>query len=128
MIQAEANPGRWAGTGSAGQWQPQEWLESAYRAVADPTLHVRYTVNPFLVGNLLDLPFDGQSAITARSSSRLGAYIGLPARPHFLALAPWTGHGTRAELLQHAADLAPGSGAPDENDYLETAVYADLRS
>ncbi|MCU1602655.1 MAG: Glycerophosphoryl diester phosphodiesterase [Frankiales bacterium] len=126
MIQAEANPGRWAGTGSAGQWQPQEWLGSAYRAVADPTLHVRYAVNPFLVGNLLDLPFDGQSAITARSSRASGAYIGLPARPHFLALAPWTGRGSRAQLEQHAADLAPGSGSPSENHYLETAVYADL--
>jgi len=128
MVQAEANPGRWAGEGGAGQWQPQEWMGSAYRSVADPTLHVRYAVNPFMVGNLLDLPFDGQSAITARTSPRRGAYIGMPSRPHFLALAPWVGSGSRAQLEAESARLAPGSGDPHENDYLETAVYADLRS
>jgi hypothetical protein len=31
-------------------------------------------------------------------------------------------------LEQQSARLAPGSGDPQENDYLETAVYADLRS
>lgn len=130
MVQAEANPGRWAGSGSAGQWQPQEWMGSAWRAVADPTLHVRYAVNPFLVGNLLDLPFDGQSAILARGAqaSRKG-YVGVAQEPQFLALAPWVvPDGPRASLQQQSARLAPGSGDAQENDYLETAVYADLRS
>jgi hypothetical protein len=35
--------------------------------------------------------------------------------------------GPRADLLAQSARLAPGSGDPQENDYLETAVYADLR-
>jgi hypothetical protein len=130
MVQAEANPGRWAANGSAGQWQPHEWMGSAWRSVADPTLHIRYAVNPFMVGNLLDLPFDGQSAILARGAHRRPVgYIGEQHEPQFLALAPWTvPDGPRLSLEQQSARLAPGSGDPQENDYLETAVYADLRS
>jgi hypothetical protein len=137
MIQAEANNGRWAGTGGLGYWQPLEWMQSAWRAVADPTLRIRYAVNPFMVGNLLDMPFDGQSAILARGArTRPRTYVGntVPERqesglkPQFLALAPWVrGDGPRADLLAQSARLAPGSGDPQENDYLETAVYADLR-
>jgi len=130
MVQAEANPGRWAGKGGAGQWQPTEWMGSAWRSVADPTLHIRYAVNPFMVGNLLDLPFDGQSAILARGAGRRPVgYIGERREPQFLALAPWTvPDGPRASLEQQSARLAPGSGDAQENDYLETAVYTDLRA
>jgi hypothetical protein len=136
MVQAEANPGRWAGNGGGGYWQPLEWMQSAWRSVADPTLHIRYAVNPFLVGNLLDLPFDGQSAIlgrTARTAPR--TYVGNATRerpesgtkPQFLALAPWVvTDGPRETLQQESAKLAPGSGDAQENEYLQTAVYADL--
>jgi hypothetical protein len=127
MIQAEANPGRWANDGTP--WQPTDWLGSAWRAVTDPTLHFRYAVNPFMVGNLLDLAFDGQSAITARhGSTPRRDYVGNPWRlRHFLVLAPWVRRtGPRAALVAEGARLAPGSDDPQENDYLETAVYADL--
>jgi hypothetical protein len=136
MVQAEANSGRWAGNGGQGYWQPLEWMGSAWRSVADPTLHVRYAVNPFLVGNLLDLPFDGQSAILARGARTTPrTYVGntVPERlesglkREFLGLVPWVvPDGPRAGLVATSARLAPGSGDPLENDYLQTALYADL--
>jgi hypothetical protein len=145
VIQAEANPGRWAGNGGADDWQPLDWMGSAWRAVADPTVRFRYAVNPMLVGNLLDLDFDGQSAILARGhhgpprhymgDARLNRADGDPStaaiyaggKPQFLALAPWVRpDGSRVGLRQQGARLAAGSGSADENHYLETAVYADL--
>jgi hypothetical protein len=145
VIQAEANPGRWAGNGGAADWQPLDWMSSAWRAVADPTVRFRYAVNPMMVGNLLDLDFDGQSAILERGhdgplrhyvgDARLEPSDGDPAsdavyaggKPQFLALAPWVRpDGPRAALRAEGARLAAGSGSPEENDYLETAVYADL--
>ena len=143
VVQDEANPGAWASY-QAGGWQPLEWMSSTWRAVSDPTVHFRYNITPMLVGNLLDLPFDGQSAITARAGQQPGkAYVGnlepldqrdpkayavySGRKPHFLALAPWvTSDAPRPQLLTTAAKLAPGSGDPMENDYLETAVFADL--
>ncbi|MET0813502.1 MAG: hypothetical protein ABWY03_10625, partial [Microbacterium sp.] len=73
MIQADANPGPWAAFtdpehGGTGAWQPLEWMGSTWRAVADPTVSFRYNVTPMMTGNLLDLMFDGQSSITARSA------------------------------------------------------------
>jgi hypothetical protein len=145
VIQAEANPGRWAADGGGGYWQPLEWMGSAWRAVADPTVRFRYAVNPMLVGNLLDLDFDGQSAILARGHhGRPRHYVGNRAldradgdpaaarvyaggKPQFVALAPWVRpDGSRAALRAAGARLAAGSAAPQENRYLETAVYADL--
>jgi hypothetical protein len=145
VIQAEANPGRWAGNGGANDWQPLDWMGSAWRAVADPTVHFRYAVNPMMVGNLLDLDFDGQSAILARGArGRHRHYVGdaslhpgdgdpknasryAGGKPQFLALAPWvTGDAPRAALRAEGARLAAGSGDPQENHYVQTAVYADL--
>jgi len=139
MVQADANPGQWATAAQSGGWQPLEWMGSAWRAVADPTVRIRYAVNPMMTGNLLDLPFDGQSAITARSAGQPGlGYVGDAARaatdpraysayagdkPHFLALAPWVApDADRATLARRSAVLPRGGG------YLETAVWADLRS
>ena len=143
VVQDEANPGAWAAYVPGG-WQPLEWMSSTWRAVTDPTVHFRYNVTPMLVGNLLDLPFDGQSAITARRSRRPpAAYVGnrerldprdpaayavyAGAKPQFLALAPWVrGDAPRADLAATSTALSPGSGSPQENGYLQTAVYADL--
>jgi len=138
MVQADANPGQWATAAQSGGWQPLEWMGSAWRAVADPTVRIRYAVNPMMTGNLLDLPFDGQSAIAARSAGRPGRrYVGDAARaatdpraysayagdkPHFLALAPWAApDADRGTLARRAGSLATRGG------YLETAVWADLR-
>ncbi len=64
VMQDEANPGRWASQEPF--WQPLEWMGSSWRAVADPTVDFDYNVTPFMVGNLADLEFDGQTSITQR--------------------------------------------------------------
>lgn len=143
VVQAEANPGRWAFE-QAGGWQPLEWMDSTWRSVAEPTVKFRYNITPHMVGNLLDLVFDGQSAITQRGAGApLKHYVGNtefnPAtdppeyqvyaggKPEFLVLAPWvTNDAPRDALRDTGAKLAAGSNDPLENDYLETAVWADL--
>lgn len=143
VVQAEANPGRWA---TERGWQPLSWMESTWRTVAEPTVRFRYNITPHLVGNLLDLVFDGQSAITARgargtpkhyvgnlefdpmteSEEYYRVYAG--GKTEFLALAPWVvPDAPRAQLRAVGAQLAPGSGDALENDYLETAVWADFK-
>jgi glycerophosphoryl diester phosphodiesterase len=149
VIQDEANDGRWAGTGGQGAWQPLEWMGSSWRDVTDDGVRIKYNVTPFMVGNLADLVFDGQSSIAQRRRARGKgcSYIGnrhfMPGPPEsdpqkfrsftgrkrqFLALAPWVVRGSsdRDRLRTVAADLAPGSGSRIENDYLETALIADL--
>jgi hypothetical protein len=47
--------------------------------------------------------------------------------PDFLALAPWAvGDRSRTALRAVGSGLGPGSGSSLENDYLETALIADL--
>src|SRR5207302_5890102 len=108
VIQDESNPGRWTGPDGNGieQWQPLSWMSSTYRTVSDPSVHFAYNVTAMMVGNLADLAFDGQTAITQRALHGRGChYIGNGAfqptedradltpyagrRPGFLALAPW---------------------------------------
>jgi hypothetical protein len=147
VVQDEANPGSWAVSydPAPGQnpWQPLDWMGSGYRNVADPTVGFTYNVTAFMVGSLADLTFDGQSSITQRGLTGTGChYVGNAAAepgdipdadhpvggvPQFLALAPWVrADGPRADLTATAKQLAPGSGAAQENDYLETALVADL--
>jgi hypothetical protein len=141
LIQADANDGEWTGAAASEPWQPLDWMGSAYRAVSDPTVGFAYAVNPFMVGNLADIPFDGQSAILARDHRGRGcAYVGnrhfvsgadLPAlRPdagpkgQFLALAPWVvPDRSRARLQAIGGALAAGTGP---HRYVQTAVIADL--
>ncbi len=147
VIQDEANPGRWAVT-QPGGWQPLEWMSSSWRHVGDPTVDFAYNVTPFMVGNLADLVFDGQSSIAQRGRA-LGRgcnYVGTRRfladppesdppeyrryagrKREFLAIAPWVERrGTRDELREVSTQLAPGSGDELENDYVETAIVADL--
>lgn len=144
VIQADANQGMWTGPdGSdlAEHWQPLSWMGSAYRAVSDPTVDFTYAVNPFMVGNLSDLPFDGQSAILERGRQGAGChYIGNrrfvpgdddPAlrayagpKPQFLALAPWAvADAPRQALRAVGASLASRSS---RYRYVQTAAIADL--
>ncbi len=148
IMQDEANPGRWA-TKPGETWQPLEWMSSTWRAVADPTVHFDYNVTAHMVGNLADLPFDGQTAITERGLGRRAPdgsgcnYVGnskfLPGqdeseykvyagpKTEFLGLAPWVrGDGPRAKLRAVGSALAPASSDPLANRYVETAVVADL--
>ena len=149
VIQDEANPGRWAAT-QPGGWQPLEWMSSSWRHVADPTVSFDYNVTPFMVGNLADLVFDGQSSIAQRGKTitrgkgcnyvgarrfqadapesdpeQYRSYAGR--KREFVGLAPWVRRGgSRDKLRDVAARLAPGSGDELENDYVETAIVADL--
>ena len=141
MIQADANDGAWSGADGMELWQPLSWMGSAYRAVSDPSVHFAYAVNPFMVGNLADTPFDGQSAILERGRHGAGChYVGNRAvvsgddlgrfapyagpKPQFLALAPWVvADGPRPALRSVGAALAAGSGS---RHYVQTAVIADL--
>ncbi len=147
VIQDEANPGQWTGPDGNGieQWQPLSWMTSTYRAVADPTVHFAYNVTAMMVGNLADLAFDGQSAITQRGGTRGPGchYIGngafVPAEDQaslrgdagvkhgFVALAPWVVRDrSRTALRRVGNELASGSGSSRENAYLETGIVADL--
>ena len=146
VIQDEANAGSWTGPDGNGieKWQPLSWMASTYRTVSDPSVHFDYNVTAMMVGNLADIPFDGQSAITQRGLRGQGChYIGNRAfvpgedqpmfrpyagrQPAFLALAPWVApDASRASLRHIGTELAPSSGSKLENDYLETALVADL--
>jgi hypothetical protein len=118
-------------------------MGSTWRAVADPTVGFEYNVTAHMVGNLLDLAFDGQSAITRRDArAPRRHYVGnarlLPedepvyrpyagAKREFVSLAPWVVPDDRRDRLRDvAAALAPGSGRPRENRYLQTALFTDL--
>jgi hypothetical protein len=144
VIQADANPGQWTGpdgSDSGERWQPLAWMGSAWRAVSDRTVHFAYAVNPMMVGDLSDTPFDGQSAILERGRRGPGChYVGdssflateddpalleyAGAKPQFLALAPWVvPDGQRTALRSVGAALAAGTG---RYRYVQTALIADL--
>lgn len=143
VMQDEANPGQWA-TPPGTEWQPLEWMSSTWRSVVDPGVKFTYNVTPHMVGNLGDLAFDGQTAITQRGllGRKKCHYIGdrkltggdSPSFAHyagpkrqFLTLAPWVRKdGPRAGLLKRANAMLAASGSKHENRYLETAAIADL--
>jgi hypothetical protein len=131
-------------------------VASTLRAVTDPALAFRWSRVPHMVGNLVDLPFDGQTAIVGRGLSGpgrhyAGAGYAVPGdgdyaiyagdKPEFLALAPWVmddiprlsgetdvawEQRNRAALRARSEAMRAGSISPYENAYLETAVWADL--
>lgn len=107
--------------------QPVAWLESSW-AVTTGGKSIRYAVNPMVVGNLLDLTFDGQSAITGRAEDapEPRGYALTAPRPGFIALAPWVAEGSPEELRAAGRQLAAGSGHPRENAYREDLLWADL--
>lgn len=143
VMQDEANPGEWA-TAPPVYWQPLDWMGSTWRSVVDPGVKFTYNVTPHMVGNLGDLPFDGQSAITQRGllgkkkcnyvgnrklaptdDPSYAAYAG-PKR-QFITLAPWVRKdGPRAQLIKRSRAMMAASGSKHENRYLETAAIADL--
>lgn len=96
-------------------------------------------------GNLADLDSDGQSAITQRGGLQgagchyIGNSVFIPRedqlqfqqyagdRTAFLALTRWVApHADRESLRAIGAQLAAGSRSALEDDYLETAIVADL--
>ena len=141
VIQADANDGAWTGADGSDpseHWQPLSWMGSAYRAVSDPTVHFAYAVNPFMVGNLADTPFDGQSAILQRGLRGPGChYVGnarfvsgdddsanrgyAGSKPQFLALAPWVVPDAGRGTLRAAGDALLRT-----DRYVQTGLIADL--
>jgi|GEM_PF-1451624 len=108
--------------------QPVAWLESAWLAVRSSST-IRYVVNPMVVGNLFDVPFDGQSAITAADHEAPGerSYVMTSPRPGFLALLPWVTDGDADTVRRVGKELAPRSGHARENQYVTGVISADLR-
>lgn len=108
--------------------QPVAWLESSWTATTAGK-NVRYAVNPMVVGNLLNLTFDGQSAITGRAEDapEPRSYALTEPRPGFIALSPWVAEGPPEELRAAGEQLAAGSGHARENAYREDVLWADLR-
>ncbi len=110
VIQADANDGAWTGADGSDpleHWQPLSWMGSAYRAVSDPSVHFTYAVNPFMVGNLADTPFDGQSAILQRGL-RADSRRGLPLRRQRPLRA--RRRRPRQPRLRRQQDAVPGAG------------------
>jgi len=101
-------------------------MGSTWRAVADPTVRFRYNVTPMMTGNLFDLVFDGQSAITGRGAVTTPRhYAGTEAlestdpaeyagyKSEFLALSPWvTPDASREQLAATGDKLAPAPAIP----------------
>lgn len=82
-----------------------------------------------VVGNLLDLTFDGQSAITGRAEDapEPRSYVLTEPRPGFLALMPWVEEADDPERLREVGrHLAARSGYPRENRYRVGVLHADL--
>ena len=132
LLQPDANGSPWTGkeglypAGQTPRDQPLAWLESSWQVTHQQ--QIRYAVNPMVVGNLLDLTFDGQSAITGPETEGLPprSYALTPPRGGFLALLPWVADGPPEELRQVGRQLAAHSGHPRENAYLSGVVHADL--
>ncbi len=108
--------------------QPEAWLESSWTATTSGQ-SIRYAVNPMVVGNLLDLSFDGQSAITGRAGDAPipRSYVMTKPRPGFLALTPWVADGPNETLRTIGRQLAAHSGHARENAYRTDVLQADLR-
>jgi len=134
LLQPDANGSPWTGKegiypeGAVPRDQPLAWLESSWQVTA--TSHtIRYAVNPMVVGNLLDLSFDGQSAITgpAEEAPQPRSYVMTKPRTGFLALMPWVLQDGQPDNLREAGQQRrAGSRTPFENDYRTGVLHADL--
>ncbi|GAA4009384.1 carbon-nitrogen hydrolase family protein [Deinococcus rubellus] len=133
LLQPDANGSPWTGkegiypAGATPRDQPLAWLESSWQVTGAG--QIRYAVNPMVVGNLLDLSFDGQSSVTGPAWESLPprSYVLTLPRSGFLALLPWVEDGPPEQLRQTGQNLAAHSGHPRENAYLSGVIHADLR-
>ncbi|MCW5893546.1 MAG: hypothetical protein KIT14_23775 [bacterium] len=135
------------------EWSPDVFKEGGF-ANLQRNPGWAANVNASLTGNLLDITFDGQSAILGRRTKTLpgplgaeNAWIGQNPDTGFRAIAPWIvpdpGLGDpsltlaqrRAQLAAQGAHLLPGSGIPCpgprvpgacENGYREAVVWHDV--
>jgi predicted amidohydrolase len=153
VVQPDANDTRWAGlTRETRRWQPEEWLVSVLGSIQPKYRNLRYNICAMQTGNLYEIPFDGQSSITAQRDEPLPkpapdhTFIGLdehvnattgePLLGEFLAVAPWVVEDPaiheptlslderRKRLAEMSVDLLPKGRKG--NQYRETAIWADL--
>ncbi len=135
------------------EWAPDVFKEGGFANLQKNPAWVT-NVNASMTGNLLDITFDGQSAVLGRRqkvpAGPLGpqnAWIGQNPDTGFRAIAPWIvpdpgiampGLGLaarRTQLASQGVHLLPGSGVPCadslavgacENGYREAIVWADV--
>jgi len=153
VVQPDANDTRWAGlTRETRQWQPQDWLISVLGSIQPKYPNLRYNICAMQTGNLYEIPFDGQSSISAQRDETLPkpapdhTFIGLdehvnptsgePLLGEFLAVAPWaiddpavadptlSLEERRRRLAEMSVDLLPHGRKA--NQYREAAIWADL--
>ena len=153
VVQPDANDTRWAGlTRETRRWQPEDWLVSVLGSIQPKYRNLRYNVCAMQTGNLYEIPFDGQSSISAQRDAALPkpapnrTFIGVGEHVNpdtgeallgeFLAVAPWVMEDPvvdnpllsledrRKLLAERSVDLLlKGRKA---NQYRETAIWADL--
>lgn len=120
FLKPSANPEPWS------EPQQEDWLNGVWKAVVEGGL-AAYGVNPMMVGNLLDIEFEGQSSIVGRDPEAVAAaakkldlelpvpgvgaepvgYAALPARRGFLSMArTWTEEEVLTVVLPHPRLLA----------------------
>jgi predicted amidohydrolase len=140
VVQNDANSQLWAAPAASGQWQPREWLGSVLGSIAPTYAPIRYNICPMLVGNFFDLPFDGQTSITASAPMVPEAtFVGVDEQPYtgrFLFTGPWafpdpgqadpslTREQRQVIMNQLALSLLPGGA--NEDQYRETIGWSDL--
>jgi hypothetical protein len=153
VVQPDANDTRWAGlTRETRRWQPEEWLLSVLGSIQPKYRNLRYNVCAMQTGNLYEIPFDGQSSISAQRDEPLPkpapnrTFIGVDEHVNpttgevllgeFLAVAPWVMEDPvvhepilslderRKRLAEMSVDLL--SKGRKANQYRETAIWADL--
>jgi predicted amidohydrolase len=149
VLQPDANGQIWAARSKTWRWQPEEWLNSVLGSIQPVYANLRYNVCAMQTGNLVDLPFDGQSSITARDAAAPQpgqAFVGIDApistltetllSGGFLAVAPWvvddpfitdptlTLEQRRERLAAVGRELLPGGKRA--NQYCESVIWADL--
>lgn len=149
VLQPDANAQTWAARSKTWAWQPEEWLNSVLGSIQPAYHNLRYNICAMQTGNLVDLPFDGQSSITARgvAAPQPGqAFVGVDApistltgnllAGGFLAVSPWvmndpiiidsalTLEQRRARLAAVGRELLPGGKRA--NEYRESVIWADL--
>jgi len=139
-------------------FQTAEWLPDVFKEGGYATLQKQpeflLNVNASMTGNLIDITFDGQTAIFGRARKTtpgpLGptnAFVGQNPDGGFLALAPWVVPdpgiadpslslaARRARLVETGVHLLPGSGSACpaplavgacENGYREAIVWTDV--
>lgn len=109
LLQPSANPEPWS------ERQQEDWLNGAWKAVAERGIAI-YGVNPMLVGNLLDIQFEGQSSIVCKDTERLAedytenlgrlGYDQISPRPGFVKVArTWTDAEVLSVTVPHPATL-----------------------